>query len=300
MLAIFIAAATLSANAQVSTFSVTTEEVRIDALVTDQRKPVVGLQPADFEVLDNGVKQEVEYANFEKIPISATMVLDLSRSVTGDLLNHLKSAGDVLLKGLMKDERAALITFDNAVKLRSPLTADIDRIKSLLHGMQPLPYGETSLIDASYEGLMLAESKSERSLLVVFSDGLDTLSWLPADEILESAKQTRVVVYAVSTKQFPDNTFRRYPKDKSELRSNEFLHDLTRHTGGSLFEVESSKDLGDTFGRILEEFRQRYLITYVPSGVPNSGWHTVKVQVKQHNYKIMHRPGYMQKSAGRH
>jgi VWFA-related protein len=300
MPAIFVTAAALSANAQVSTFSVTAEEVRIDALVTEHRKPVIDLQAADFEVLDNGVKQKVEYISFEKMPISATMVLDLSKSVTGELLNHLKSAGDVLLKGLKKDERVALITFDNAVKLHSSLTLDIDRIKAVLHVMQPLPYGETSLIDASYAGLILAESNSERPLLVIFSDGLDTLSWLPADEVLESVKQTRAVVYAVSTGQLPDTASRRYPRKKSELRSNEFLRDLTISTGGSLFEVESSKDLGDTFGRILEEFRQRYLITYIPSGVSNGGWHTVKVRVKQHNYKIMHRPGYMQNSAGRH
>jgi Ca-activated chloride channel homolog len=300
MLAIIVVAAGISGYAQVSTFSVTTEEVRIDALVTDSRRPVVDLRAEDFEVLDNGVKQKVEYVSFEKIPISATMVLDLSKSVTGELLDHLKDAGDVLLKGLKKDERAALITFDNAVKLRSPLATDIDRIKTVLYSMESLPYGETSLIDASYAGLMLAESNSERPLLVVFSDGLDTLSWLPADEVLDSAKHTRTVVYAVSTKQSPDTEFQRYPREKSELRSNEFLRELAKCTGGSLLELESFKDLGETFGRILEEFRRRYLITYIPQGVPARGWHTVKVRVKQHNYKVMHRPGYMQESAGKH
>ena len=126
------------------------------------------------------------------------------------------------------------------------------------------------------------------------------LSWLPADEVLDSAKHTRAVVYAVSTKQLPNTEFQRYPREKSELRSNEFLRELAGSTGGSLLEVESSKSLGETFGRILEEFRQRYLITYIPQGVPARGWHTVKVRVKQHNYKVMHRPGYMQEFVGSH
>ena len=284
ILAAFMATAVLSSNAQVPSFSVTTEEVRIDALVTDKRKPVMGLQSADFEVLDNGVKQKIEYIGFENTPISITMVLDLSNSVTGDLLNNLKSAGNLLLKGLKRDERAALITFDHAVKLRSPLTSDIDRIKEELHWMQPLSFAETSLIDASYAALIHAESKSERPLVVIFSDGLDTLSFLPADEVLESAKQTHAVVYAVSTGQLPV----------------EFLRDLSRCTGGYLLKVESSEDLGDMFARILGEFRQRYLISYIPNGVPNSGWHSVKVRVKQHNYKIIHRVGYMQIPSSRH
>jgi VWFA-related protein len=283
ILAAFMASAVFSSNAQVPTFTAMTEEVRIDALVTDQRKPVIGLQSTDFEVLDNGVKQKVEYVSFENTPISVTMAMDLSNSVTGDLLDHLKSAGDLLLKGLKKDERAALITFDHAVKLRSPLTSDIDLIKEGLDGMQSLSFGETSLIDASYAALILAESVSERPLAVIFSDGLDTLSLLPEDEVLESAKQTHAVVYAVSIGQLPAA----------------FLKDLTRHTGGSLFAIESSNDLGNVFARILEEFRKRYLICYIPQSVPNSGWHSVKVRVKQHNYKTVHRMGYMQKPANK-
>ena len=299
ILAAFMATAVLSSNAQVPTFSSMTEEVRIDALVTDQRKPVLGLQSADFEVLDNGVKQKVEYVSFENTPISVTMVFDLSNSVTGDLLNNLKSAGDLLLKGLKRDERAALITFDHAVKLGSPLTSDIDRIKEGLHVMRPLSFGETSLIDASYTALIFSESKSERPLLVVFSDGLDTLSLLPVDEVLEAAKQTHAVVYAVSTEQLPVAN-RLFPKMNYEMLSNEFLRNLTRCTGGALFKIKSSENLEIIFARILEEFRQRYLICYTPHDVPNSGWHSVKVRVKQHNYKTVHRVGYMQKPAGRH
>ena len=282
--AVFMTTAVLSCNAQIPSFSVTTEEVRIDALVTDKRKPVMGLQSADFEILDNGVKQKIEYVSFDNTPISVTMVLDLSNSVTGDLLNNLKSAGDLLLKGLNRDERAGLITFDHAVKLRSPLTSDIDRIREGLHGMRPLSFGETSLIDASYTALILAESKSERPLVVIFSDGLDTLSLLPANEVMESAKQTHAVVYAVSKGQLPV----------------EFLRDLSRCTGGSLLKIEASENLGGIFARILEEFRQRYLICYIPHGVSSSGWHSVKVRVKQHNYTIMHRMGYMQKPDNAH
>jgi hypothetical protein len=64
-----------------------------------------------------------------------------------------------------------------------------------------------------------------------------------------------------------------------------------------MFEV-SAKDLGSAFGRILEEFRHRYMTTCIPSDPSKTGWHTIR-RVKQHDYKIVLRPGYLQKSVGR-
>ena len=276
MVAVMIITLMQSAAAQVPTFKVTAKEVRIDVLVADHGKPVTGLQAVDFEVLDNGVRQEVGFSGFERMPISATMVLDMSRSVAGELLDRLKGAGDVLLKGLKKDERAALITFSHAVKLGSPFTTDHERVKTALDSAQP--FGDTSVIDASYAGLILAESAFDRPLLIVFSDGLDTLSWLSSKEVLESAKQTDAVVYAVSTGRLPDNPF---------------LRDLTKFTGGSLFEDESTENLSHVFVSILEEFRRRYLLTYIPRSVSTSGWHTIKVRVKGSHDKVIYRPGYM-------
>ena len=139
------------------------------------------------------------------------------------------------------------------------------------------PFGYTSLIDACYAGLILAESNSSRPLLVVFSDGLDTSSWLTEDMVLDIAKRSNAVVYAISAGQLPDKTFIRY---------------LSKFTGGSLIEVESTRNLDAVFLDILEEFRQRYLLTYLPEGVPKSGWHELKVRVKDRKVKIKARPGY--------
>jgi len=169
------------------------------------------------------------------------------------------------------------------VRLGSPLTTDLDQIREALDKAKPQPFSNSAAINASYAGLMLAQSKAESPLLIVFSDGLDTLSWLTEDEVLESAKQTDVVVYAVSAGHFPDKTF---------------LQDLTKSTGGSVFEVESTKNLDQVFVGILEEFRRRYLLTYIPKGVSNSGWHKLKVRVKGNPDKIVHRPGYAMDSSG--
>ncbi|MBZ5496981.1 MAG: VWA domain-containing protein [Acidobacteriia bacterium] len=273
---ILAVAGAMSAAAQLPTFSVRTEEVRVDVLVTDHGKPVRGLTSADFEVRDSGVRQQIEFASFEQIPINAILAFDLSGSVAGERLDHLRGAGRALLDNLKKDDRAALVIFSHILALGSGLTTDLGRVRLALDQAQP--FGNTSVIDASYAGLIVGESDAGRPLLIVFSDGLDTSSWLTSDEVLDTAKRGHAVVYSVSAGQLPNMTF---------------LRDLSKFTGGSVFEVESTKNLGAVFLGILEEFRQRYLVTYEPRGVPKDGWHRIEVRVKGRNFTVKARPGYL-------
>ena len=113
--------------------------------------------------------------------------------------------------------------------------------------------------------------------MIVFSDGVDTASWLPGDRVLDAARRSDVVVYGVSVRstQRPD-----------------FLRELSRLTGGSLLEVDSTRDLGPAFVRLLEEFRQRYLLNYVPQGVSTEGWHDLKVTVRRRRAVVNARAGY--------
>lgn len=271
----FISVGAMSDFGQVPTFSVKIEEVRIDVLVTDHGKPVVNLKKDDFEVFDNGVAQEVNYAGFEQTPIYAVLALDMSASVAGERLDRLKSAGQAFLDGIHKDDRAALITFNNVISLRRPLTADSASVKLALDDLKPS--GETSIIDGAYAGLELVDSAAGRPLLVIFSDGLDTSSWLARAAVLDRAKRGRTVVYGISG---------------GELRYDKFLRDLTEATGGSLFETKSTSELEAAFLKILEEFRQRYLITYSPRNVAKGGWHRLTVRVKGRRLDIQARPGY--------
>ncbi len=261
--------------AQGPTFSSKLEAVRVDVLVTERGDVVKGLQPSDFEVRDNGVLQQVDLASFQQIPLNVILALDVSASVSGERLQHLQTAGRALLERLTKEDRAALLTFSQAVVLRESLTGDVARVRMALERVQPL--GDTALVDASHAAMMLGHSDVGRSLLIVFSDGLDTASWLSPDGVLESARRSEVVVYSVST---------RGPEKP------EFLHDLSELTGGSVFEVESTRDLSATFLRILDEFRQRYLVSYTPRGVSKQGWHRLEVRVKGRRATVKSRAGY--------
>lgn len=252
------------------------EAVRVDVLVTDNGQPIRGLGPADFEVLDNGVPQQVELVSFDQIPLNVILALDMSDSVAGERLDQLRGAGAGLLGALKKEDQAALITFSHMVRLGAKLTTDLAPVREALGAVQGT--GMTALVDGTYAGIMVGESDAGRALLIVFSDGVDTSSWLRADAVLDTAKRADVVVYGVSV--------------VSRLKP-EFLREMTSFTGGRLFEIEKTANLASTFLSILEEFRHRYLVSYTPRGVAKDGWHWLDVRVRNRRAAIKARPGYL-------
>lgn len=261
--------------AQQPTFTASVDAVRLDVLVTDRARVVRGLTAADFEVLDNKVEQQPDVVSFEQVPLVVTMAFDLSGSVTGERLDHLQSAGRAVLDGLQAADQAELLTFSQRVVRRQVRTGNMALLRDALGGARPA--GDTSLYDGAFSATMAGESGDGRNLVLLFSDGVDTSSWLSADQVLRSARRANVVVYGAAVR---------------GGGSTEFLRDLARQTGGDVVEVESTRDLRGRFEAILSEFRQRYLISYTPRGVERSGWHDVTVRVKGRAATVRTRPGY--------
>jgi VWFA-related protein len=271
-----LTAAALAAQTQNPTFSSKVEAVRVDVLVTENGKPVRGLRAADFEILDNGVRQTISLVSFEQLPLNVVFTFDLSGSIVGERLENLREAGHAVLGGLKTGDQAGLVSFNDLVIVGPELTGKTGLVGAAIDETEPT--GNTSLVDASFAGMMMAESDVGRGLVIVFSDGLDTSSWLRAKSVLDVAKRSDAVVYAVS----------------AGLASRAaFLRDLTEQTAGRLFQLESTKGLSAVFLQVLDEFRQRYLVSYSPSGVSREGWHELTVRVKGRNATVRARPGYL-------
>ena len=252
------------------------ESVRVDVLVTENGQAIRGLGPADFELFDNGVPQQVELVSFDQIPLNVILALDMSDSVAGDRLEQLRGAGAGLLAALHDADQAALVAFSHAVQLGAKLTSDVAAVRTALAAARGT--GMTALVDGTYAGIMVGESDAGRGLLIVFSDGVDTASWLRAESVLDTAKRADVVVYGVSV--------------VSRLKP-EFLREMTTLTGGRLFEIEKTANLASTFLGILDEFRHRYLVSYTPQGVARDGWHKLDVKIRNRRVTVKSRPGYL-------
>jgi Ca-activated chloride channel family protein len=251
------------------------ETVRVDVHVSDRGRPVTDLTLADFEVRDSNVLQTLDSVSFEQVPLNVVLVFDTSGSLEEERVARLGSAADALLRGLHENDQAALITFSHVVEERVSLTHDLETLRQGLAALRG--GGQTALADAIHAGILTAQADADRPIVVVLSDGVDTMSWLTQDAVLDTARRSEAAVYSVYT---------------GGPRAPSLLRELASATGGSVFENVSSDRLRDTFARIAGEFRQRYLITYSPRDVPAGGWHPIDVRVKGRRHTIKARPGY--------
>jgi VWFA-related protein len=255
-----------------TTFRSGVEIVELDVSVTRGGVPVAGLTARDFALTDNGIAQQVQSVTLEELPLSVTLVLDTSQSVAGERLQHLVQAGEGLTAALRPDDRAALITFSHAVDLRVPMTGDMPPIRAALGAM--IGNGATSLRDAIHLALQLQPHDNTRPLMLVFTDGHDTASWLTENAVVDSARRAGVVIHAV------------------RLEPDALLDKLTQLSGGRTWSATSDRQLQELFTKALDEMRARYLLTYTPAGVRKPGWHDVKVTLKSGSADITARRGY--------
>ncbi len=280
----------------VPTFTTTVEAVYVDVFVTRDGRPVAGLAAGDFEVRDDGVKQEVTLAHLEEVPIVAVLVFDASGSVAGARLEDLRAAGRALLGGLRPQDEAALVTFSHELRVVVPQTGDRAAVERGLDGLEPK--GDTALWDGLYAGLKLPVSRG-RAMVVLFTDGQDNVSWLARDQVQRVAEESEALVYVVGIAPPPEV---RPPAGVRgvlvEPRSAEVsalppLSRLAEATGGRLWPAGGSAQLGRTFLRILAEMRSRYLLSYGPTGIAREGWHRLEVKVKGHRGTVRSRSGYL-------
>lgn len=293
------------AQAQRPSFRSGVDAVRIDVQVIRDGHPVQGLTAADFELRDNGVKQPIEVVSLEQQPVDVLFAFDVSDSMSGEPIATLKDAAHAAVAALAKDDRAALLTFSHAVARRSGWTEDRRAITAAIDSTSAA--GATSLQDAVVAACVLRESARGRMLTLLFSDGIDTASWLEPLRALDQARRTDVVFDAVwmpparelppgvkagpVPSPLPDATRTRWFFDEPLLFRQEFLRVLAHETGGDVI-TATAPTLRDTFVRIVTLFKTRYVLSYVPKAVAAAGWHSVDVRLTKGAADIRARRGY--------
>jgi VWFA-related protein len=306
-------------------FPTRVELVYVDVFVTKKSAPVTGLASTDFRVEDNGVRQEVELLDRAVVPTTAILVLDTSASVEGGHLVHMKEAARTLLSNLAPRDEAALVTFNEKVQLRQDATRDVRLVAAALDTVRPR--GGTALIDAVYLALKRPWGTG-RPIIVLFTDGLDSASWLENEDLVQAARESSALLHVVGTEALGAPTFwprptGSFPKRRTgvpqpgdpgrlaSLRSavaragsrskqadgeSGYVYLLRRAaetTGGAYWAVEATEDLPATFRRILEASAARYVLRYEPTGVPRAGRHRLEVSVRRRGVDVRARQEYV-------
>jgi VWFA-related protein len=287
---------TCAAAQEPLTFEVEVDMVRVDVVVTHEGRPLTGLTAADLEVLDNGVPQRVEVVDpgLGQIAAHAILVLDTSGSTAGEKLRKLRAAGHAFVEGLGERDSVDLITFSDDVRLVREEEWGRQAVYEALD--QAASGGTTALNDAIFMALCLGEPSAGRPIILVFTDGVDNVSWLDVEKVQAAARASEAVVYVVlETLQI----LGRLARDEELVdEATRFLLSVAEDTGGRVWHAKSLDDLRTSFLAVLDEVRSRYLLRYEPQGVTREGWHELNVRLKRGKGDVRTRRGYQRGSAG--
>jgi VWFA-related protein len=305
--------------------------INVSATVTDQAERFVsGLQKEDFLLFEDDREQPISHFSAERVPVSLGIVLDVSGSMEGQKFRAAEAAIERFLRDLLAPEdEVFLLTFNQHTDLVSDWTTDRDRVMQSLRRVYPR--GGTAMYDAVAEAIPLAQrGKHSKKALVIISDGNDTNSSTDARTLRGLIRETEVLIYAIgidgnsritrggptSGPRFPipfPIPGRRYPPQfpgqpppgypptggsggtivMNDGVNAHALRNLTDDSGGRTEVVRSAIDLGPATAGIADELSRQYSLAYTPTSERDGRWHTIRVEVRNANYRVRARRGYI-------
>jgi Ca-activated chloride channel homolog len=272
------------------TIRVNVNLVNITATVRNAKGELVGsLGKDDFEIFDNGVRQEIAILQRQsERALSVALLVDTSGSTAKDLKYETDSAARFLRTLLVEgqpDDAASLFSFNWRVTEERPFTHNYASLERTLKSLQ----GEagTSAYDALYFASRALESRSGRKAIVIVTDGGDTVSKYTLKQALEAAQLADAVIYAILVQPITNDAGR-------NIGGENALTILTRGTGGRVFLPGLNADLDRAFSDIMAELRTQYLLGFYPRHVPltENRYHTLEVRAKSPDLRVSARTGY--------
>lgn len=289
VLALLAAPLTLAAQQDShTTLRVNVKLVNVFVNVTDKNGAIVGdLTKSDFAVFEDGRPQKI--AIFERqssMPLALTLAIDTSGSVRKDLGAEANAARGFVREILRPQDQMSVMQFATNVRTLTPFTnkvSAIDRGLGHLHADWA-----TALYDAICDGSAALGNKQGRKVLVLISDGDDTVQNSTYDQALEAALRNEVMIYSLIDVPIAASAGR-------DTGGEHALITLSEQTGGKYYYVRAH-GLDAAFKQVSDDLRTEYLIGYYPQHQePGTDFHRITVTIPRAApgaFDIRHRIGY--------
>lgn len=310
--AIAIAVWSGSKAPQDQTFRTTTDVVTVDVAVRVDGRSVPGLTAADFVVLDNGVRQQIDSVQAAAVPVDLTVVADVSgnRFRPWNVHTDLPAAAASVQSDLQQiasllrpTDRVRVLGVDTYTHQIVPLQPrdELPSIRTLTAG------GMASLHDTLVAALVQPVEPGRRHIIVAQTKGTDTISAVDAAAVRDVAARSDALLHlvAMSTEFVTESRLRGFqcremgfcqpmgrfwqPFARTSLQPDgltltpdgQLLADAARLTGGAFHVTQliNEPTLAGTFRRAFDDFRNSYVLQYTPRGVRRQGWHEIAVTV---------------------
>ncbi|HZQ70852.1 MAG TPA: VWA domain-containing protein [Terriglobales bacterium] len=295
VLLIFILAGAIVAQAQrksepepETTVKVDVKLVNVFVTATDEHgAPLAHLSKDNFEIREDGKEQKIAVFDRESaLPLSVVLLVDTSLSTKKDLPLELASARRFAHAILRPVDALSLYQFSETVEEVTPFTKDLKTVDRAIERVRS--GAATALYDALYLASQALESRQGRKVLVVITDGGDTVSKTDYKEAVRAAQVAEAIVYSIIIVPIEASAGR-------DTGGEHALIQISEDTGGKYYYASSVPQLDDAFKQISEELRTQYLIAYYPAQrFADSDFRRVEVKVTgaPGTVVVRHRTGY--------
>jgi Ca-activated chloride channel family protein len=264
--------------------------VNVFVTVSDERgAPVAGLKKEDFELLEDDHQQKISVFDKEsELPLSIVLDIDTSLSTRKDLPLEMNSARRFAHAIIRPIDALSVYGFSEIVDQVVPFTSDL---KAIDRGIEHLHLGAaTALYDAIFVGSESLEKRQGRKVMVIITDGGDTISKTDYQEALRAAQISEAIVYSIIVVPIEASAGR-------DTGGEHALIQLSADTGGKYFYATTVPQLDQAFQTISDELRTQYLLAYYPlQRLADSDYRRIEVKLADlpnaANYKTRHRAGY--------
>ena len=257
------------------------------------QKYVIDLAQDEFQVYEDGVKQEVMLFNRTNLPIALSLLVDTSASMEQRLPIAQEAAIGFAHKLRLQD-LAEVIDFDSRVMVLQSFTNKASDLESAIR--RTSAGGSTSMYNAIYialkdlkKAVATTTDDIRRQAIVVLSDGEDTSSLLPFEEVLDLAKRSETAIYAIGLRATESST----SASKGFKEAEFVLRQLAQETGGRAFFPTQATDLNGIYSQIADELSSQYTVGYTSKNNKRDGaWRRVVVRVNRTGTSARTKQGY--------
>jgi VWFA-related protein len=284
--------------------------VAVYVTVSDQTGILVpDLSRDDFEVLDNGKRQNITLFESGVQPITVVLMLDRSGSMVANF-RLVRSAAEQFVSQLLPGDRARIGSFANRIQVdpREFTGSQRDLIEILRNDLQEP--GPTPLWNAVNVGITALQHQEGRRVVLVFTDGIDrplNSRSISLAQVMKNAEEHDVMVFAIglATRSYFANrggrgrgptiggmgqpTLGQPPEFE---KPDAGLPRIATATGGGYFELTSAANLSATFSRVADELHRQYSLGFTPASFDGKT-HRLEVKIKKPGLKARARKTYV-------
>jgi len=268
-------------------------EVRLPVSVKEKSKFVPGLTVSNFEVYEDGKRQQIQkFVSPSQLPLRIGLLMDTSNSVKLKLPFEKDAAEDfaATVTTFRRRDKILFATFDSEVKLHVDFTDDLQALVKAIRAVKAGGY--TRMYDGVYrvieEKMATLQDSDARRIIVVLSDGEDTASERSLKEAIEMAERYDVTIFGISTK-----NFKGVDSGMVETGDDKDLRRFCEETGGQIFLPSQKAELFRAFTQVSMDLRQEYVLFYTPQNqVRTAKKREIKVKLVAAEGRPYHKQGY--------